>query len=101
VSEPQIVKGGMWHWKNIMGAAMRLQSLAATNQARLLLGPPAIMRVDAPLFTPAIQMDDWRRSLAELVPAAAAAVVDKGDQIATMFLNEPATPFVPVTVESE
>jgi uncharacterized protein len=101
VSEPQIVKGGMWHWKNIMGAAMRLQSLAATNQARLLLGPPAIMRLNAPLFTPAIQMDDWRRSVAELVPAAATAVADDDDQIATMFLNEPATPFVPVPVESE
>jgi hypothetical protein len=30
VSEPQIMKGGLWHWKTIMEAAVRLQSLAAT-----------------------------------------------------------------------
>jgi hypothetical protein len=38
VSGSQIIKGGIWHWKKIMFAAMRLQSLAATNQTRLLLG---------------------------------------------------------------
>jgi hypothetical protein len=36
--------------EKIMAAAMRLQSLAVTNQARLLPGPPAVMRLDAPTF---------------------------------------------------
>jgi hypothetical protein len=99
VSEQQIMKGGLWHWKTIMEAAMRLQSLAATNQARLLLGPPSVMRVDAPTFTPAIRMDDWRRSVAELVPAADAVLGDKVDQIAALFLKEPAESFVPVPTE--
>jgi uncharacterized protein len=96
VSQPEITKGGLWHWKKIMEAAMRLQSLAATNQARLLLGPPSIVRLDAPSFEPKIRMDDWQRSVAELVPAADAAAAAQADQIATMFLREPAAPFVPV-----
>jgi patatin-like phospholipase/acyl hydrolase len=96
VSQPEITKGGLWHWKKIMEAAMRLQSLAATNQARLLLGPPSVMRLDAPSFEPKIRMDDWRRSVAELVPAANAATASHGDQIAVMFLRDPVIPFVPV-----
>ena len=98
VSASEIVKGGLWHWKRIMQAAMRLQSLAATNQARLLLGPPAVMRLDAPVFKPSIRMDDWRRSVAELMPAAEKAVAAQGEQIAAMFLKEPATPFVPASM---
>jgi patatin-like phospholipase/acyl hydrolase len=96
VSKSEITKGGLWQWKKIMEAAMRLQSLAATNQARLLLGPPSIMRLDAPSFEPKIRMDDWRRSVAELVPAANAAGAAQGDQIAAMFLRDPVVPFVPV-----
>ena len=85
----------MWHWKKIMDAAMRLQSLAATNQVRLLLGPPSVTRIDPPTFTPTIRMDDWRRSVAELVPAAETTVAAHGERIATMFLKEPTMPFVP------
>jgi len=98
VSQPEITKGGLWHWKKIMEAAMRLQSLAATNQARLLLGPPSVIRLDAPSFEPKIRMDDWRRSIDELVPAANMAGAAQGDQIAVMFLREPTVPFVPVPV---
>lgn len=54
------------------------------------------VRLDAPVFEPSIRMDDWRRSIAELVPAAERAVAAQGEQIAPMFLKEPATPFVPV-----
>ncbi len=96
VSPSEIAKGGLWHWKKIMNAAMRLQSLAATNQARLLLGPPSVTRLDAPVFEPTSRMDDWRRSVTELVPAAETAVASHGDPIAGIFLREPAMPFVPV-----
>jgi hypothetical protein len=64
---------------------MRLQSLAATNQARLLLGPPAITRIEPPHFTPPIRMDDWRRSVRELVPAADHAISLHGTQVAACF----------------
>jgi hypothetical protein len=99
VSPDEITKGGLWHWKKIMAAAMRLQSLAVTNQARLLLGPPAVMRLDAPTFEPKIRLDDWLQSVDKLVPAAKAAVDDQGKRIADMFLKEKALPFVPSPAE--
>jgi hypothetical protein len=99
VSESEIVKGGLWHWKKIIEAAMRLQSLAATNQARLLLGPPSVLRFDAPTFEPKLRMDDWQRSVRELVPAAEQTVAAHGTAIAAKFLGQRAMPFVPVSVE--
>ncbi|MDI3469855.1 MAG: hypothetical protein OJF62_001918 [Pseudolabrys sp.] len=97
VSRAEITKGGLWHWKRIIEAAMRLQSLAATNQVRLLLGPPSVIRLDAPIFEPKIPMDDWQRSVAEFVPAADAAIIRQGEQIAAMFLKDTAAPFVPIS----
>ena len=35
----RMIGGGLWQWRKVIGGAMRAQSLAATNQARLLLGP--------------------------------------------------------------
>jgi hypothetical protein len=99
VSQPEITKGGLWHWKRIIEAAMRLQSLATTNQARLLLGPPSVIRLDAPTFEPKIRMDDWRRSVAELVPAADTETANKGDEIAQKVLQQLAMPFVAGFVE--
>jgi patatin-like phospholipase/acyl hydrolase len=98
VSNTEITKGGLWHWKKIMEAAMHLQSLAATNQARLLLGPLSVIRLDPPSFEPKIRMDDWSRSVAELLPAAEQALSMHGDQIAATFLQELSIPFVPVPI---
>ncbi len=75
---------------------MRLQSLAATNQARLLLGPPAIRRIDPPANPKPIMLDDFRRSLDELVPAARKAVDEHGDALAAAFLGSRAHPYEPV-----
>jgi hypothetical protein len=43
-------------------------------------------------------MDDWRRSVDELVPAADVALGAKGDEIAAKFLKDSAEPFVPAPV---
>jgi uncharacterized protein len=98
VSQGEITKGGLWHWKRIMAAAMRLQSLAATNQARLLLGPPSVVRLDAPTFEPPLRMDDWSQSVDKLLPAAEGAVAAKGAEIAGIFLADRAIPYVPVAM---
>jgi len=98
VSRSQIIKGGLWYWRDIINAAMRLQSLAATNQARLLLGPPSVHRIDAPSITPRIAMDDWRRSAAELPPLAELALDDHADLIAQTFLSTRVLPYVPIPV---
>jgi patatin-like phospholipase/acyl hydrolase len=97
VSKPQQVRGGLWHWKGIIEAAMRLQSLAASNQARLLLGPPAVTRIDAPVFDPKLRLDDWRRSVAELPTAAKEMVDAHGTHVAEIFLHELALPYEAVS----
>ena len=91
--------GGLFYWRTAIFAAMRLQSLAATNQARLLLGPGQVIRIDAPTNEVKIALDDCRRAVLELVPAAEAAAAERGEKIARLFLSEPATPYEPVPVD--
>ena len=91
--------GGLFFWRTAIFAAMRLQSLAATNQARLLLGPDQVMRIDAPTNESKIAMDDCSRAIAELVPAAEASAAKQGEKVARVFLAEPAAPYEPVPVE--
>jgi uncharacterized protein len=96
VSHLQSILGGKLTWYNLIFAAMRLQSLAATNQARLLLGPRAVTRIDPPVNPKPIMLDDFRRSRDELVPAARKAVAEHGDAIAAAFLKSRAHPYEPV-----
>lgn len=96
VSGSAIAKGGLWHWRTIMEAAMRLQSLAATNQARLMLGPPSVTRINPPDFEPKIRMDDWRRACDELIPAAEQIVGSVGNQLAETFFGELAAECTPI-----
>jgi hypothetical protein len=100
VSPAQINIGGKLAWSDLIFAAMRLQSLSAINQARLLIGPPSVVRIDAPPNVTPIALDDWRRSVDELIPAAALSVEKEGNRIAEMFLKEPATIFTPIPVAS-
>ncbi|MFZ0734184.1 MAG: patatin-like phospholipase family protein, partial [Candidatus Sulfotelmatobacter sp.] len=95
ISEDQKIAGGKLAWRDVIFAAMRLQSLAATNQARLLLGPPAVRRIDPPANPNPICLDDFRRSLEELVPAARSTVDRLGDQIAKDFLIARASRYRP------
>lgn len=96
VSRPEITKGGLWHWRRVMLAAMRLQSLAATNQARLLLGPPQVVRIDPPQISPSIRLDDWKRSIRELLPTVASQLAPHHEKISVMFLGSQVDPFIPV-----
>src|SRR5665811_397477 len=88
--------GGFWQWRKIIGAAMRAQSLAATNQARLLLGPTNVVRIDPTLVGPPIELDDYTRAMDELLPAVSAAVAAHRDRVKEMFLADKAQKFVPV-----
>lgn len=87
--------GGFIQWREIIFAAMRLQSLAATNQARLLLGPSAVHRIDAPTNESKLKLDDWARAKTELPPAAALALEQSGEAIAKVFLGNPAASYEP------
>ena len=87
--------GGLLAWSNIISAAMRFQSLNALGQAGLLIGADRIMRVDAPMNGKPVQLDDWRRASSELPPAASVALEKYGEIVASLFLQEPATPYIP------
>ncbi len=100
VSRMQIAFGGKLVWSDSIFAAMRLQSMSATNQARLLLGPPAVTRLLPASFTPPIDLDDWRRARDLLPGEAAKAVTQSGDAIAAKFLAQRADPYVPVPPDS-
>jgi uncharacterized protein len=89
--------GGLWQWRYVIGAAMRAQSLAATNQARLLLGPRNVVRIDPSLSGGPIELDDYRRAVNELLPAVSGAVTAHRDRVHEIFLTEQASRFAPIT----
>jgi uncharacterized protein len=96
VTERKVSRGGMWHWRDILNGAMRLQSLNALGQADLLIGPERMIRIDVPKEIPIIELDDWQSAVALLPGPAAAAVEASGDRVAGMFLRAPASRYIPV-----
>lgn len=96
VGKPKIIRGGVLAWRDIIYAAMRLQSQNALGQAGLLIGPKRIIRADAPASEEKIAMDDWTRASAELPAAAQAALDELGGRIAEMCLRDNAAPYEPV-----
>ena len=79
---------------------MRLQSLNALGQAGLLIGAERLIRLDAPMAGPPIELDDWKRSVAELVPAAEQVVEDQGIGVAESFLRAPTKAYRPEVLEA-
>jgi hypothetical protein len=90
------VGGGIWDWKGVFGAAMAFQSMAAINQARLVLGTEKVIRVEPKIVGPAIELDDYRRAVTELLPLVGDVMSMFGTQIAKEFLQAPAERFVPI-----
>jgi uncharacterized protein len=97
VAGGKIARGGIWHWRDIINGAMRLQSQNALGQAGLLIGPERLVRIDVPKQVPRIELDDWQAAVVLLPGPAAAAVASDGDRIASMFLAEPARAYVPIS----
>ena len=96
VDQPKITMGGTLAWRDIIYAAMRLQSLNALGQAGLLIGAQRLLRIDAPASEEKIAMDDWMRAKAVLPGAAQTALDQMGGEVAAMFLDKAAAPFDPV-----
>jgi uncharacterized protein len=82
----RMVGGGLWQWRKVIGGAMRAQSLAATNQARLLLGPANVVRIEPSLTGGPIELDDYGRAINELLPVVNDAVMANRDRVQAMFL---------------
>ena len=82
----QIAKGGLWHWLEIISAAMRLQSQNALGQAGLLIGRDHLLRIDGPpMKTNPIRLDDLARAALELPPMAEQIVDANSGRLATFF----------------
>jgi uncharacterized protein len=97
VSGRKLTRGGMLQWRDIISAAMRLQSQNAIGQAGLMIGPENLLRLDLPKGFPQIELDDWLRA-SELLPPAAAATIDSdGARVARAFFSEPAAPYKPLS----
>ncbi|HEY1260488.1 MAG TPA: CBASS cGAMP-activated phospholipase [Stellaceae bacterium] len=100
VGGTKLTWGGLVQWRDIMNAAMRLQSQNALGQAGLLVGPENLIRADLPRDFRKIGLDDWRASV-ELLPSAAARALNAdGNRIAAALLQDPAEPYVPFYSES-
>ena len=100
ISKSQKMLGGLLFWRNIIFAAMRFQSMNALGQAGLLIGANRIVRVDPPMTNKPIQMDDWKRASGELPTTAVEKLEEYGETIASIFLQEPASPYTPIPVEA-
>lgn len=94
LSGKQIIKGGVWHWREIISSAMHLQSQNAIGQAGLLIGRDHVIRVNAPPMPEnPIEMDDFYRARAELPLIALRLADELGEEVQKRFFQEPAEPF--------
>ena len=89
VDRSKIRFGGMFAWRHIIFAAMRLQSLNAIGQAGLLVGADNVIRANP--STSEIQMNDWTRAASELPSAAESTLDELGENVRRIFLSEPAS----------
>lgn len=95
VQASQVARGGTVHWRNIISAAMRLQSQNALGQAGLLIGPERMVRIDLPRDFPAIGLDDWTGAVEHLPGEAAKVLEADGSRISQDFLYGPAEAYAP------
>jgi patatin-like phospholipase/acyl hydrolase len=94
ITTAQTMLGGLWDWKKIISAAMRLAGQNALGQAGLLIGRDHLMRLDVPLDKDyPIALDDYRRAKAELLPAGIALADEALADAQQRFFYEPAKPY--------
>ena len=94
VDRSKIRLGGMLAWRQIIFAAMRLQSLNAIGQAGLLIGADKVIRANP--STNGIQMDDWTRAISELPGIAESTLDELGESVSEAFLSEHASQYEPI-----
>ena len=95
LNRTQMFGGGIWAWRHVIDTALSLQSQNALGQAGLLIGAERLMRIDAPTQGKPIELDDWRRAVAELPRAAKQVLAEHGEAIADSFLRRRAEPYRP------
>lgn len=91
MTDDQLRLGGSWHWRELILAAMHLQSQNALGQAGLLIGRDQLIRLNgASASNKPIDLDDYDRAVTELPPVAARLVEASGALVKDRFLFAPA-----------
>lgn len=94
VTANQVLRGGLWDWREIISSAMHLQSQNAIGQAGLLIGRDQLIRLNAPAMPgKPIKLDDYTRASLELPLIAEQLVAEHGSIIRDRFLFAPAEPY--------
>lgn len=94
ITAEQTFLGGLWDWKGIISAAMRLAGQNALGQAGLLIGRDHLMRLDVPLDKEnPIKLDDYRRAKTELLPAGITLADEARADAQRRFFYELAEPY--------
>lgn len=85
MTDGQIKRGGMFHWRTIIESAMHLQSQNALGQAGLLIGRDRMLRLtSAPTLEP-IALDDFARASRELPAQAKRLVEENAERLEAFF----------------
>ncbi|MEQ1725876.1 MAG: CBASS cGAMP-activated phospholipase [Sphingopyxis sp.] len=91
MSDSQVRRGGLWHWREIVSSAMHLSSQNALGQAGLLIGRDRLVRLNAPLLEGGpIGLDDVKRAKAELPTVAKELALKNGALVASRFFSDKA-----------
>ena len=85
--------GGLLAWRDVIDGMFHFQSLNAQGQAALLVGADHVLRVAPASAGKPIELDDWQRAVDELVPESANWLRQQGEEIAGVFLQQPALPY--------
>jgi patatin-like phospholipase/acyl hydrolase len=94
ITDRQVHLGGLWHWRDIISAAMRLAGQNALGQAGLLIGRDQLLRIDAPpVHESPIELDDFDRAGKELPPIAAQLASAHYEAVKVKFFTEAAEPY--------
>lgn len=90
----QIRGGGLWHWREIISAAMHLAGQNALGQAGLLIGRDRLVRIDAPAMPDEpIKLDDFKRAKEELSAIGISLASQFSGTVKTRFFFEFAGPY--------
>lgn len=87
--EGQIKAGGLWHWREIMTAAMNLAGQNALGQAGLLIGRDQLIRIEPDIASARIKMDDFDAASHKL-PAAGVEAAQASLERVRHFFDVPA-----------
>lgn len=94
IGDKQVRLGGLWHWREIISAAMRLQGQNTLGQAGLLIGRDQLLRIDPPPdLATTIEMDDYDAARLALPSLAAELASSFADQAGAQFFTAPAEPY--------